>query len=136
MNFLHCVSAGENSVSGLFSPNQNFSSNNHIQTSSSGLWNQNGQCSGSNFESAYPGRNLNYNAGIQIGSNVLQGENIRKTLFADILDSIFCLMKHETGHVLFDELLDSCVGDEFHLVVLKLWSNIELFIETAFCRIG
>ncbi|XP_022866691.1 putative pumilio homolog 21 [Olea europaea var. sylvestris] len=45
-------------------------------------------------------------------------------------------MKHETGHVLFDELLDSCVGDEFHLVVLKLWSNIELFIETAFCRIG
>ncbi|CAI9783978.1 unnamed protein product [Fraxinus pennsylvanica] len=123
----------KNSVYGLFSPNENFCSNNHIQTSSSGLWNQNGQCSGTNFECVYPRSNFNSNAGIRIG---LQGENIEGIPFADLLDSIFLLMKHETGHVLFDELIDSCIGDELHLVVLKLWSNIDLFIEAAFCRIG
>lgn len=114
---------------GLFSPNEYFRLNKN------GLWSQNGQYSGT--ESAYPGSDFYYNAGIRIGSNGLERGNIdQETRFMVLADFIFWLMSNAHGHVLFDELIESCVGNELYLVVEKLWSNIELFIETAFCRIG
>ncbi|KAL2475747.1 putative pumilio8 [Abeliophyllum distichum] len=110
---------------GLFSPNEYFKLNNYNQRSFCRLSNQNG----SNFYS---------NAGMQIGSKDLQRENIQGTGITDtvLLDSIFHLMTHERRHVLFEELIDSCTVNELHSIVSKLCSNIKLFIDAAFCRIG
>ncbi|KAL2495477.1 Uncharacterized protein Fot_39234 [Forsythia ovata] len=117
---------------GLFSLNEYQSGmtklealNNYNQRSFCRLWNQNGN----NFYS---------NDGIRIGSKDLQRGNIQGPGITDtvLLDSIFHLMTHERRHVLFEELLDSCTIDELHSIVSKLCSNIELFIDAAFCRIG